>query len=59
MQSAIYKWTGKYFDINHYIETSAVKRIDHFFVGPIHFLAVANYKSDGIILTHFPIYSLI
>lgn len=47
IQSPVYRWVGKYFDKNHNIETSGNKKIVPFTIGPVHYIATVNYKSNG------------
>lgn len=43
----IYKWQGRHFDLIQFIGTSGVLKISHFSVEDVHFLAVANSRSDS------------
>ncbi|XP_018568702.1 uncharacterized protein LOC108908983 [Anoplophora glabripennis] len=42
----IYKWQGRHFDLIQFIGTAGVRKVSHFSVEGVHFLAVANSKSD-------------
>lgn len=43
----IYKWQGRHFDLIQFIGTSGVLKVSHFSVDGVHFLGVANSKSDN------------
>lgn len=47
VDTPIYKWQGRHFDLIQFVGTSGALKISHFCVEDVHFLAVANSESDN------------